>query len=152
MKQLSIILLLAIFHMLPAHANGIDPLKPVRPVRILVTIGQWPGCIAFGLCGLVWYREGSNFGVPYADSPTDNILISEDMKNLEIQISRDRLLNSQPEKLDYLDGKSSVTITQSFEIPTEIKTALKAQKDLVIRPGTYPLTFIDGIFTIKFPY
>src|SRR5688572_27462320 len=100
MKQLTLILLLAIFHLLPAHAHDIEPLKPAKGIKILVTIGQWPGCLAFGICGVVWFRPGGALGMPYTDSPTDNISISDDQKTFELHLSKQRLMDSQPEKLE----------------------------------------------------
>ena len=153
MKQLSIILILATFHMLPLKAHGNDPLKPLVGKKILVEIGQFPGCYLLGICRITFINSHpGGLGMPYQDSKSDNILLSEELKSFEIQLSRDRLLESQPDKLEYLDGKSSVTFTQGYDIPVEVESALNASRDLMIRPGTYPLTFIDGIFTIKFPY
>lgn len=151
MKHLTIILILTFSLLIPSYANGVEPKTPSCGRRFIVEIGQFPNCLFLGLCRIIFLGAGP-MGTNMTDSPSDNIIISDDLKSFEIQLSKERLVNSQPDKLEYFEGKSTVTFTQGYEFPSEIRSALNASKDLMVRPGTYPLTFVDGIFTIKFPY
>jgi len=127
-------------------------------VSINFQFGNGSTCSGMGICrfGLLFNSGGPNLGAyPSGNVSPGGMMGNIRLNNLdsgfELQFSKDEIVKNQPDKLVFLDGKSAVTFTERFQIPNEVREALEANQDLVIKPGTYPLTFIDGIFTIKFP-
>jgi len=56
----------------------------------------------------------------------------------------------QGSTLPYFKGKSSVTFEESAEIPADISRKLGSQVPLVIKAGTYPVTYRNGTYTVTF--
>lgn len=122
-------------------------------VSINLQFGHSLACTGWGICNVVLaYSSSGILEGPYPRGMKGNIILNTLDSGFELQFSKNELMKNQPDKLEFLDGKSEVTFTERFQISDEVREALEAKQDLVIKPGTYPLTFIDGIFTIKIPY
>lgn len=121
--------------------------------RLTVTIefGSGRDCTGWGICDLdvLYMSEGyaRSFG-----GLGGRLQVNESDGYFELAFSKDDLAKYQPDKLVLVDGKSEVTFDEGFVFSMEVQDNLDAEKPLEIKPGTYPLKFIDGLFTIKFPY
>jgi hypothetical protein len=120
-------------------------------VSISFRVGHGLDCTGWGICYLKLSFSSAS-GQLGAFPMMGSIKLNNLDNGFELKFSKDELMKNQPDKLGFIDGKSEVTFTQEFQIPNEVREALESKQNLTIKPGTYPLTFIDGIFTIKFPY
>jgi len=53
--------------------------------------------------------------------------------------------------LAWFQGKKSVTVSEDYSLGSDLDKALGATSPLVIRAGTYNLTYEGGIYTMIFP-
>ena len=147
MKTFIIILSLIMLQFSLAKAMVIDAPDPPARIRIIIELGQPPFCYFIGICSAKIVPASSHGGLGGG-----SMFLSKEQDFFAIELSREEIYNTQPDKLEFLDGKPNVTFDKPYTFPDEVKTALGATKDLVIVPGTYPVNLRDGMFTIKFPY
>lgn len=132
--------------------------KPITPpdgggrLSVLLYLGHGRQCEGWGICDMdiVYISDVSVFGG--GPGFGGRLQISPDNSHIELTFSRDDVIKYQPEKMVFLDGKSEVTFEEGFVFSDEVREGLEADKDLRINPGSYPLSFVDGLFTIKIPY
>jgi hypothetical protein len=113
-------------------------------------IGHGRDCVSWGICDIeiMYMSDPSILG----GLGVGGLQISPDKRYFELSFSRDDVEKYQPEKMVFLDGKSEVTFETGYVFSEEVRKGLEADRDLIITPGSYPLRFVDGLFTIKFPY
>ena len=120
-------------------------------LTLMVEFGNGRDCTGWGICGVDILYMSDNI-TKAMGGIAGRLQISESERYFELAFSRDDLVKYQPEKLVFVDGRSEITIDDGFVFSKEVQDELDAEKPLEIKPGTYPLKFIDGLFTIKFPY
>lgn len=150
MKQFILIFMLGIFCLNTSYGNIWIPPDDGIKVRIILELGSGRDCDGWGICDsqFVIYSDGFRGGGALLGS----VSVSPDNNYFELTFSRDDLVKYQPDKLGFLADKSVVTFDEQYVFPSEVREAAEAEKDLVIKPGTYPLSFVEGLFTIKIPY
>jgi len=70
---------------------------------------------------------------------------------LIIQLTESNISKFDPDLLKFLNGKTSVTIDDTYDITDELSKDLQLQGRVVIRQGTYGFTCQNGIYTFTFP-
>jgi hypothetical protein len=70
---------------------------------------------------------------------------------LIIQLLENNIAKFDPGLLKFLAGKTTVTIDDTYDITEDISKGLQPQGRVVIRPGTYPFTYVNGVYTFTFP-
>lgn len=152
MKQLIFIYAVSILCISMLTARQKLPPDDGIKVRIVVEFGDGRTCEGWGICDVDFIITSSTDFYDRLGGIVGNVSITPDNKHLELAFTRDDLLKYQPEKLALVDGRSEVTFVEGYVFPKEVQEELNAEREVEIKPGTYPLTFIDGLFTIKFPY
>lgn len=120
---------------------------------IVINIGQYigkkpyPDCPGLGLCKIT---VSANY--PTEGMVNGNLGVNNESSNLTIGIPEAEILKSQPDKIVFFKNKTSVFFEEGFTMPTEINTATKAYKAIVIKAGEYPLTYKNGIYYIEIPF
>jgi len=104
------------------------------------------GCPQFGFCRI----SIENIGAGTENMSKGTLQVSDDAKSVTIGIQEADILRYQPDKINYFQKKTSVTFDEDFVFPEDINNAAKASKPLVIKAGTYPLSYKDGIYYITF--
>lgn len=147
MKTIIVVISFILLQLTIAQANVFITPEPPARIRIIVELGQQPFCYMIGICGIRIVPASSHLS-----ALGNSLFIGKDQDFFAMELSREEIRNTQPDKLEFLDGKSEITFDKPYTFPDDIKSALGATKDLVIMPGSYPVNFKDGLFTIKFPY
>jgi hypothetical protein len=155
MKSVILIIVISMLQVCSGFANSGNPLEIGSKLSLAIEFGNGPQCSGWGICHLgmiigIGTRGGTGGAMGFGF--TGHIQLNNTNSGFDLDFSKDDLLKYQADKLIYLDGKTNVTFSETFQLSNDIRDALGAGQDLIIRPGTYPLTFIDGIFTIKLPY
>ncbi|TSA27400.1 MAG: hypothetical protein D4R67_06125 [Bacteroidetes bacterium] len=70
---------------------------------------------------------------------------------LIIQLSESNISKYDPALLKFFAGKTWVVMDDTYDITEEISKGMQPQGRVVIRPGTYPLSYQHGIYTLTFP-
>lgn len=70
---------------------------------------------------------------------------------LVIQLSEDNISKYDPGLLKYFEGRTTVSFDDTYDITEEVSKGLQPRGQVVIRPGTYPLSYQNGIYTLVFP-
>jgi len=138
MKKITLFLILALFSV------GFASAGPVINIGLHIGKKKLPGCPGFGFCkvSISLKEPGMLTGTTLQVDEAKNVLI--------IGISEKDILENQPDKLGYFRGKSSVLFEEDVIFPKEINQKIGAKNDLLIREGTYPISFSDGVYYIKF--
>lgn len=58
------------------------------------------------------------------------------------------LLNKQPDKIEFLENKSSVHFADKWVAPEKINKLLHSKKPIVIEEGDYPVSFSNGVYSM----
>jgi len=150
MKQFILICAACLWGFSNVVAVPVIPPEGGGSLSVRFYFGNGRDCDGWGICDVdVMYVSdpkilGGLGGGRLQINPTNNYF--------ELTFSRDDVVKYQPEKMGFLDGKSEVSFETGYVFPEEVRKGLEAERDLIITPGSYPLHFADGLFTIKFPY
>jgi len=118
-------------------------------ITIKAEIGKksQPNCPGFGLCNI-----SISIGVTPNDGMVNgNLSVENSTETMTLGLSEKDILSNQPDKIVYFKGKTSVIFTEDFILSSEINSAAKAIKPLVIKRGEYPLTYKNGMYYIEIP-
>lgn len=103
-------------------------------------------CEGFGICTAAvtttGYSDGSVYGTLDVDQERGSMILS---------INANDIQNIQPDKLVFFSNKTELTFDEDFTFPVEFNTALQASKPLVIKKGTYDLSYKSGKYCIEIP-
>jgi hypothetical protein len=102
----------------------------------------------FGLC--VMLSAGWGEKTLSTEKPACGARISLNEKNqLILEVKEDELLTyERGGTLPYFKGKEFITLEESYLLPADISRSLGASSPLQIKPGIYPVKFLDGIYTV----
>ena len=103
-------------------------------------------CPGFGFC---------NFSIRTSNldgAISGTLDINEARGSMILGICEKDIQKAQPDKIIYFKDKSSVNFTEDFAMPSEINTAAKVTKPLVIKRGEFALTYRQGMYYIEIPY
>ncbi|MGI6341832.1 MAG: hypothetical protein ACOXZ9_02485 [Bacteroidales bacterium] len=75
-------------------------------------------------------------------------LYNSDNNTLVIGISRNEIQTINASKLQYFEGKNSITLEENFTVPAELAQQFGFAKTVTIRQGTYNLSYTNGIYYI----
>lgn len=104
------------------------------------------GICSISFCVTINFAEDS----PGSEEVPCTIMLNRD-NEMVIRLSESNLSKYDPELLKYFTGKSTVTFDDTYDITEEISKATQPQGRVIIRPGTYPLLYQNGVYTITFP-
>jgi len=115
-------------------------------IKTTLTIGRKSNnCSGFGLCAV-------STSTDYLNGMVNGTLeLNEGRGTIILGIYENDLKNLQPDKLMYFNNKSSVVFAEEFQMPNEIKEAVKVTYPLVIKKGEYDLTLKNGKYFIEIP-
>jgi len=150
MKQFILICAACLLGFSNALARPVTPPDGGGRLSVLLYIGHGRHCEGWGICDIevLYVSDGSILG----GAAGGRLQITPDNRYVELTFSKEDVMKYQPEKMVFLDGKSEVTFETGYVFSEEVREGLDADRDLKINPGSYPLRFVDGLFTIKFPY
>ena len=104
----------------------------------------------FGICLITSIYWGENQTGGAGDYVPADITLNE-RNQLIVKVKAESLTKYDGgSALPYFRDKSSITIPDPYPLPEETCKALKAKPPLTIKPGSYPVTFDDGIYTVIF--
>lgn len=137
MKKIIIIITLIISTYM-AMAVGVE-------VNGRITIGKKSSgnCSGFGFCSM----SGAGNSSP-KDGMRSTFLYNSDNNTLVIGISRNEIQTINASKLQYFEGKNSITLEENFTVPAELAQQFGFAKTVTIRRGTYNLSYTNGIYYI----
>jgi len=132
-----------------------SPLSVTAPVGVwvkLTIIFHRPkrDCLkGFGLCfNIEWGIDGAGSPNEVKGCPV-NMKIENNQ--LIMQVKESDLQNyEQGSTLTYFKDKTSMTLEDLTELPPGITRELGSSTPIVIKPGTYPVTYQNGIYTVVF--
>ncbi len=117
-------------------------------IKITLTIGkksQPATCPNFGFCEFIHC-------ISYQDGLINGTLdVNEERSSMIVSIYEKDILKVQPDKIDYFKGKNYITFTEDFVLSSEINSAVRVKKPLVIKKGEFPLSYKNGIYSIEIP-
>lgn len=88
----------------------------------------------------------------YSDGYVNGTLdVDEERGSMILSLIGNDLQNIQPDKMVYFQNKTEITFDEDFTFPVEFNTALQASKPLVIKKGTYDLSYKSGKYCIEIP-
>ncbi len=121
---------------------------PVIHIKITLEFGKksQPNCPGFGLC-----KCGISFPGSQDGSVNGAMDINTDKMSMIIGVNEKDIVNIQPEKIVYFKGKSVVTFEEDYVFLSEFNTAAKITRPIIIKKGTYPLTYKNEYYYIEFP-
>jgi hypothetical protein len=140
---LAVILLMVSFNDLRAGNNKTESTTEVRKIIIRIEIefgGTEPQCPGKGLCTWSFDITRGIIGTVNYDGNGNTLSLSFSRKDVETY---------QPDKLQYLDGET-FELPKNFVLNEEQNRRLGATKPVVLKAGSYPLTFENGIYTVTF--
>jgi hypothetical protein len=112
-------------------------------VSVDISFGRnYPNCNGRGLCHVKVDIDIDK------SAGKSHMTLDEERGTLEISTPQKSLIDTQPEKLIDFQGKNSYNFMEDWVAPAELNKALKASKPIVIKAGTYPLKYKNGIYTI----
>lgn len=96
------------------------------------------GCAGFGVCS-----------VTISADVNESLSYDQSVNTMDITLSKTTIEKEQPDKLQYFEGKDSVTFEESYTFPDDIQRALKADHPLTIPPGTDQLVTSGDSYIIQ---
>jgi hypothetical protein len=102
----------------------------------------------FGICLLtsVYWGEYSNLNEP--ECCLASVSLNE-RNELSISVRESSITKYDGgSAIAYFKDKTSITIPDPYPLPEEALRALGTKVPLTIKPGTYPLVYEDGIYTV----
>jgi hypothetical protein len=156
MNKLVLLLIVGIFSMNLVYANAESRIMNPRP-DVVITIklnlhSKKQDCIAgFGFCKISINLSFEDKVNPGVETVVGKAFINA-QNQLVIKLNETDLNNYENGSvLKYLNGKKSVSIDTTYELTNDLCTALGSPRPLIIKEGTYPLSFDQGIYTIVVP-
>ena len=144
-----------------SFATGIQPLNGPPTVACAAPFGVWVkitinfhrpkfDCLrGFGIC-LDWQAGIESSGNPNEVGGCPVRMKLENDK-LVMQVSEAELSRYENgSSLHFFEGKTSITLEDDTELPQEITRDLGSSTPVVIKAGSYPVSFRDGIYTVTF--
>lgn len=136
--------------------------KCEMPTTVTAPVGVWVklslvfhrpklDCLkGFGFCfDLTWGVDGSGSSTEGPGCPVSMKLEND---HLILQVSEKDLANYEHgSSLQYFSGKTSITLEDYTEVPAGISRELGSPSPIVIKPGSYPVTYQSGVFSVIFP-
>jgi len=115
-------------------------------IKTTLTIGRKSSnCSGFGFCSISSsssYTDGAING---------SIDVNEERGSMIISINASDIQKMQPDKMSYFNNKSTVVFAEDFAMTDDLNSALKVNKPLLIKKGTYDLNSMNGKFCIEIP-
>lgn len=115
-------------------------------IKTTVSIGRKSrDCYGFGLCIIASsssYAEGAING---------SIDVDEERGSMIISINESDIQKVQPDKMMYFSNKSTVIFAEDYALTEDLNRALQAKKPILIKKGTYDLSYSNGKFIIEIP-
>ena len=157
MKKITVLIVVGLLLFSGASfATEMKSISPNAPIGIWVTFHikfhkpKWDCERGFGLCFHV------NWGIEKGEKPIGETLCPVKMKldnnQLIMEVRESSLkIYENGTTLPYLNGKSSITLDEKTELPPSYLQQLGSPRPIVIKAGTYPVTYKDNIYTIVFP-
>jgi hypothetical protein len=102
----------------------------------------------FGICFItsVYWGENANQNEPECCLASIDL---NERNQLSISVRETSLTKFDGgAALPYFKDKTSLTIPDPYPLPEETLRALGTKQPLTIKPGTYPVTYEDGIYTV----
>lgn len=102
-------------------------------------------CRGFGFCLIESspsYTDGAING---------SIELYEERGSMIISINESDIQKMQPDKMIYFNNKSTVVFAEDYAMTEDLNRALQAKKPLLIKEGTYDLSYSNGKFFIEIP-
>lgn len=129
------------------------------PVAVKAPVGVWVkvtvifhrpklDCLkGFGFCFNVnWGIEG---GGSVNDERGCPVTMRLESNQLTMQVTEKELsIYEGGTTLPYFEGKTSITLEDPAELPPGITRELGSSTPIVIKPGTYPVSYQNGIYTV----
>lgn len=102
------------------------------------------GCTGLGICTAVVTTTG------YCDGSVNGTLdVDQERGSMILSLNGNDIQNIQPDKLVFFSNKTELTFDEDFTFPVEFNTAVQATKPLVIKKGTYGLSYKSGKYCIE---
>ncbi|MHC1774919.1 MAG: hypothetical protein AB9834_05835 [Lentimicrobium sp.] len=115
-------------------------------IKTTLTIGRKSqDCYGFGFCLITSsssYTDGAINGA---------IDVNEERGSMIISINESDIQKMQPDKMSYFNNKSTVIFAEDYALTEDLNRALQAKKPLLIKKGTYDLSYSNGKFYIEIP-
>ena len=110
---------------------------------------KWDCERGFGLCfNITWGIERGAKSRSETECP---VKMKLDNNQLIMEVEESDLQKyEQGTSLAYFNGKSTITLDENTEIPPSYCRQLGSSRPIVIKSGTYPVTYKDNIYTIVF--
>jgi hypothetical protein len=118
-------------------------------IRVNLSIGrksQPATCPGIGFCS---FSVGSSNMEGLVNGTLD---INEARGSMIIAIAEKDIQKYQPDKLVFFKNKSNLIFTEDYTMPGEINSAAKVTKPLIVKKGTFPLSYKQGMYFIEIPY
>lgn len=115
-------------------------------IKTTVSIGRKSrDCYGFGLCIIASSSS-------YADGAINgSIDVDEERGSMIISINESDIQKVQPDKMMYFSNKSTVIFAEDYALTEDLNRALQAKKPILIKKGTYHLSYSNGKFYIEIP-
>ena len=145
--------------MLASHLSFASEMKPVTCaptgiwIKLLINFHRpRTNCESgFGLCFIVTWGVEEPAGFPVKNLCPVRGQLKD--KNLCIEVNEADLATYESgSTLSYFRDKSSVTILDSYTLPDATSRALGSNTPITIKPGTYPVSYQNGTYTIVFQF
>ena len=156
MNKLVLLLIVGILSMNLVFANAESRIMNPRP-DVVITIklnlhSKKLDCNAgFGFCKISINLTFEDKVNPGGETAVGKAFINA-QNQLVIKLNETDLNNYENGSvLKYLKGKKSVYVDTDYELTNDLSTTLGSPRPLIIKEGTYPLSFDQGIYTIVVP-
>lgn len=117
-------------------------------IKINLSIGkksQPETCPNFGICD---FSISTNYRDGFINGTLDVNTVD---RSMVLSIYEKDILKVQPDKLVFLKGRNSVTLSEDFTLPSEFNRAANISRPMVFKKGEYLLTYKNGMYIIEFP-
>lgn len=113
----------------------------------IFTVGRKSqNCNGLGVCSATLTTKG------YTESSVNGTLdVDQAGGSMILSLNGNDLQNLQPEKLVFFSNRTELTFDEDFIFPVEFNTAVQASKPLIIKKGTYSLSYKNGKYCIEIP-
>lgn len=140
------------FHSLPG-SSAMAFTSPVGVWVKLTIIFHRPKlqCLkGFGIC------FDLNYGIEKEDPTIGEegcpVSMQLDKSHLKLQVTESALKTYESGgSLQYFQGKPTITLEDDTEIPLEVSRELGSSSPLMIKAGSYPVSFQNGAYIVTFP-
>src|SRR5687767_6826125 len=158
MKTIISLLFMTVISMSQLRASDIKAPDYDGPViTIAIEIGIPPMCIwGWRICKITFggpapTKEGLSGVIEYNPKTSGGGSGGGGGSSWTLTFSREDFSKYYPDFLSNVDGKNTVTFEGSYTLPSEIRDALGATQDLMIKEKTpYPIVFVGGNYSITF--